>query len=364
MHPGRWVLNLALAQRAHTTVKPELLVLVPGATNDCTVDVEGIQVHYLAGAKRLRAASLFYFEVRKLSKFIMTRTVDFVHAHGTEDSYALTGLATGLPNVITIQGCHFIINRQFRPALISRASIVQLTERFSLRRARHVIAKSSYIRNELKVAFPNLHIHEIPNTFDSRLLEISLTEPRESASVAFVGTLVARKGFDLLIDALALLPPPFDSKVVLHVFGNQPAAPRDYELKELQKARALLGGRLILHGTISGLELARKIAKCSVVVAPSREEMFGNQVIEAMLVGTSVIVTDQTAMAENVRRYGGGSVVPQEDSPALAKAIQSAFEVDTGNPGEVRERVAQAMGPVVVANAHRGLYESILRKAK
>ena len=29
-HPGRWVLNLALAQRAHTGIEPELLVQVPG----------------------------------------------------------------------------------------------------------------------------------------------------------------------------------------------------------------------------------------------------------------------------------------------------------------------------------------------
>ena len=38
-HPGRWVLNLALAQKAHTKIEPILVVQIPGAKVDYQEEV-------------------------------------------------------------------------------------------------------------------------------------------------------------------------------------------------------------------------------------------------------------------------------------------------------------------------------------
>ena len=61
-HPGRWVLNLAMAQRAHTRVEPELVVQIPGAARDYDTVIDGIPVHFVAAPVRLRSATLFYFD--------------------------------------------------------------------------------------------------------------------------------------------------------------------------------------------------------------------------------------------------------------------------------------------------------------
>lgn len=360
-HPGRWVLNLALAQKAHAEIDPVLVVQIPEASADHETLVEGIKVCFVAAPNRLRSATFFHFDVRRLSGRIRKLAPDLVHAHGTEDAYALAAQATGIPNLITAQGCFFIINRQLRPKLISRASVVQFTESIALRRARDVIAKSVYVKDELQKAFPHLRIHEIPNTFDARLLDIDPAGRREPRSVAFVGTVEPRKGFDVLISSMALLPPELAADVRLHIFGNRQVEAGTFEAREIARARELLGERLTLHGTIPALEVAEKVACCWVLAAPSREEMFGNQVIEAMLVGTPVVVTDQTAMAENVRRFQGGEVVPQEDAKALAGAIgrllgDSSRLAFTG----ARERVSGLMSPQAVASAHRRLYDEIL----
>lgn len=44
--------------------------------------------------------------------------------------------------------------------------------------------------------------------------------------------------------------------------------------------------------------------------------------IEALVISTDAVVTDQTAMAENLRRFAAGKIIPQNDPAALAKAIR------------------------------------------
>ncbi|MFV1994916.1 MAG: glycosyltransferase, partial [Verrucomicrobiales bacterium] len=96
-HPARWVLNLALAQKAHTPIEPELVVQVPGAREDFDMVVEGIPVHYLAAPSRLRSATLFAFDSARIARFVKGLAPDLVHANGTEDAYGLAAQRTGLP---------------------------------------------------------------------------------------------------------------------------------------------------------------------------------------------------------------------------------------------------------------------------
>ena len=91
--------------------------------------------------------------------------------------------------------------------------------------------------------------------------------------------------------------------------------------------------------------------------------MFGNQLIEALVVGTHGIVTQGTAMAENVRRFGTGTIVPQDDAPALARAIIDVLRSRASSKiAEVRQRILEYMGPEVVARQHDSLYE-LIRKS-
>jgi glycosyltransferase involved in cell wall biosynthesis len=364
-HPGRWVLNLALAQKAHTKIQPILVVQIPGAKVDYQEEVEGIMVHYLAAPDRFRSTTLFYFDARRISAYVRKLEPDLVHAHGTEDAHAFAAQATHLPYVITVQGCYFIINRELPPRLFSRGRVVQGTEWLALRRTKHVVVKSSYVKNELKKKFPHLCLHEIPNTFDPRLLEIPIDQPRRMGDLAFVGTMVERKGVHVLRQALEIIRNEYpDSflKIHLHIFGDRPDARADsYEGREKQALGDLLGNRLILHQTIQGRQLAQELSTIPVLVAPSLEEMFGNQVIEAIMFGTWPIVTEQTAMAENVRAAGFGCCVAQKDPKQLAHAVLSkVFEpLVPSEATKARTTILARMGPEVVAQGHLKLYQEI-----
>ncbi|MFZ4773874.1 MAG: glycosyltransferase family 4 protein [Terrimicrobiaceae bacterium] len=363
-HPGRWVLNHALAQKSRA-IDPHLVVQVAGSRVNYSTEIEGIPVHYLSAPDRFRSSTLFFFDVRRISRYVRSLGARIVHAHGTEESFLMAAQATGLPNLVTLQGCYFLINREIPPGLVSRARIVEFTEQFALRRATHAIAKSEYVGREVHAQFPHLRIHDIPNTFDPSLLEISICGPRQKKSLAFVGTIVERKGVHLIAEALARMLETLRRDIVLHVFGDRPGAASTYEASVLAELHTLLGDRLVTHGTIPAIDVARALSGIECLLAPSLEEMFGNQLIESLLVGCRAIVTEGTAMAENLRRFGGGVVVPQRDPQALATAIVASITGSSRNEDhlEVRNRIQAYMGPDMVGKRHEEVYSMVLEDA-
>jgi glycosyltransferase involved in cell wall biosynthesis len=367
-HPGRWVLNLAMAQRKHAGIDARLVMQVPGSRQDLRIEVEGVPVHFVAAPDRLRSASLFVLDILRLRKAVLAGEPDVVHAHGTEDAYALAAQACGRPSVITAQGCFFIINRELPPRLVSRERVVQFTEWIALKKAKHVITKSGYVRNELSRAFPHLTLHEIPNTIDSRLLAIPLDRGREPGSLAFVGTLVPRKGVHVMAEALEIIKredPGALARIGLQIFGDRPGREDSYELDAKRRLREILDDRVIFRGTIPAIEVAEALSHTEVLLVPSLEEMFGNQFIEAVAAGADTIVAEGTALAENARRLQAGRIVARADAPALAAAISDALKDPLTPPERERRRqeLAEFVGPEAVAQSHMLLYRTILNKA-
>lgn len=358
-HPGRWVLNLALAQRRHTEIRPELVVQVPGTRANHTTRIEGIPIHYLAAPARLRASTLFWFDVRRIAHYATSLQPDLVHAHGTEDAYGLAAQKTKRPCVLTAQGLHFLINPILRPPLFARERITELTERICLRRARHVITKSDYVRAALVARFPHLVTHLIPNTYDARLE--AKVEPRAPHTAIFVAVIHPRKGLHDLRAAAGALRDRLPS-FRLWIVGNSDSPRTEYEATETRALRQILGDRVRFWGTLSAEKTASLIARAGVLVAPSLEEMFGNQVVEALLLGTPVVVTEETAMAENVRRFGNGRIIPKGDPVALADAVETTLQSPPSL--EVVARAKQAihdwMNPEHIARLHREVYERVL----
>jgi len=364
-HPGRWVLNLAIAQRQHAGIDARLVMHVPGASADFSKTIEEVPVRFIAAPDKLRSSNLFVPDIFRLRRAVLAESPDLVHAHGTEDAYALAAQACGRPVVITVQGCYFLINRELPPRLLSRERVVQFTEWVALRRAKHVIAKSAYVRDELHRAFPHLMLYEIPNTIDPRLLLIPVDREREPGSLAFVGTVVPRKGVHLIADALGVvqrMDPEVFSRIKLNIFGDKPLLESEYEAICKKRLRELLGDRVTFRGTIPSFEVAEELSRTETLLAPSLEEMFGNQFIEAVAVGADAIVSEGTAMAENARRLRAGRVVARDNAPALAAAIREAVirPITLSESIERRKELVGFVGPEEVALAHRKIYEQLL----
>ncbi len=91
--------------------------------------------------------------------------------------------------------------------------------------------------------------------------------------------------------------------------------------------------------------------------------MFGNQLVEGLMRGCHGIVADNTALAENVKRFGNGTIIRQKNSNNLAKAVMDILS----NPPCVeiiesaRRNIRNYMSPDAVAVAHARIYENVLK---
>jgi glycosyltransferase involved in cell wall biosynthesis len=169
----------------------------------------------------------------------------------------------------------------------------------------------------------------------------------------------------LISDALALIKrnePAVFARINMSIFGDRPDHESEYEATTKKRLCDLLGERVTFKGTIPAIEVAEALSRTEVLLAPSLEEMFGNQFIEAVAVGAEAIVSEGTAMAENARRLRAGRMVAREDVPALAAAIREALTNPLMQSERERRRrgVAGFVGPEAVALAHRKVYEKLM----
>lgn len=358
-HSGRWVLNHALAQRA-AGLDVEVVSQAHKASRDFDCEIEGVKVHFLRTYHPYRHFTFYALDAWRMARFVRRLKPDIVHAHGTENTYGHAALQTGLPFCITAQGLFFqIIPTLGRPPTWNERFLRWGEDRV-LRRTRHVIAKSDYVKAALAKQYSHLDLTLIPNTYEPGL-DAPLA-PRSGHAVAYVGTMDERKGVMFLVEAMreVLRAVP---DVELHVMGNpSEESAQGYAGDCLRSLRSSLGPRLVLHGRVPSRELFSILDGCRALVAPSLEEMFGNQLIEGLMRGCHGIVAEGTALAENARRFGNATIVPQRDAGSIARALAAvlAHPPNTADLESARARIRAYMSPSAVADAHIALYRRML----
>ena len=358
-HPGRWVLNHALAQKA-AGIDVEVVSQAHKASCDFDCEIEGITVHFLRTYHPYRHFTFYALDAWRMARLARRLAPDIVHAHGTEAAYGHAALRSGLPFCITAQGLFFQIIPTLGRTPTWNERFLRWGEDMVWKQTRFAIAKSEYVREALAAKYPHLDLALVPNTYEP-YLEAPLV-PKKGHDVAFVGGIDERKGVHLIATAIPEIVRRVPD-VRLHIIGNKEnESAAGYPGDQLKALRASLGDHLILHGKIPSRDVFRILDDCRVLVAPSLEEMFGNQLIEALMRGCHGIVTDTTAMAENVRRFGNGTIVPQKNPTALAEAVIAHLPFPPSMEEQERTRLAIRtwMSPAVVASRYFTFYNHIL----
>lgn len=146
---------------------------------------------------------------------------------------------------------------------------------------------------------------EFRRRFDIRWREI----------VLYLGKLTPRKGLDVLVRAFGSLR---RASVGLVIAGNNMGV--GGEVERLIDSHGLRG-RTLFTGLLRGQERLEALADASIVTLPSQHEVFGLVPLEALLCGTPVVVSGDSGCGEVIGRVGGGRVVEQGSSRALAAAL-------------------------------------------
>ncbi|HEX6885577.1 MAG TPA: glycosyltransferase family 4 protein [Planctomycetota bacterium] len=166
--------------------------------------------------------------------------------------------------------------------------------------------------------------------------------------------LVPRKGVDVLVDALAALPPSPTPSVLL-VAGDGP------ERAALEARAASLGRRVRFLGART--DKAELLAACDAFVLASRAEGLGVAALEAMAAGRAVVASRVGGLAEAVVEGRTGLLVPPGEPAPLAAALarlrdDPALRAQLAGNGPARVREGFEVEQMV--SAYERLYREVL----
>ena len=142
---------------------------------------------------------------------------------------------------------------------------------------------------------------------------------REEKLLLAVGQFIPRKGFDVLLQAARKLP----EDVGICIVGGEPTE----EYLQMQKKWDL--DRVRFAGFMPREKLASYYRAADAFVLPTREDIWGLVVNEAMAYGLPVVTTTRcNAGLELIREGENGRLVAPEDADALAEALLWILEND------------------------------------
>jgi glycosyltransferase involved in cell wall biosynthesis len=139
-----------------------------------------------------------------------------------------------------------------------------------------------------------------------------------TVSLLAVGAVVPRKGYDVLVAALAEVG---DLSWRLAIVGDRGRDVGEAARLDADIAARRLGDRIEVVGAVGDARLAELFAGADMFVLASRFEGYGMVYAEAVAHGLPVIGTTAGAIPETVPP-GAGILVPPDDVPALAEALR------------------------------------------
>jgi glycosyltransferase involved in cell wall biosynthesis len=163
-----------------------------------------------------------------------------------------------------------------------------------------------------------------------------------------VGIIVPRKGYDLLVAALATLG---DLPWRLTIVGDRRRDAQEGARLDADVLRHGLAARVAIEGAVSAERLAELYSAADVFVLASRYEGYGMAFAQAIAYGVPVIGTMAGAIPETVPA-GAGLLVPPDDLPALAAALRLLIS-DAGERARLARnaRAASSLLPTWAAAA-------------
>jgi glycosyltransferase involved in cell wall biosynthesis len=191
-------------------------------------------------------------------------------------------------------------------------------------------------------------------------LRAELRLPPEAPIILTVGRLVDQKGHDVLLRALPLLAPGTTAAHVV-IVGDGPRRP----------SLIRLAGDLGVAGRVRFLgwrdDVSRLMRAATVLAHPARWEGFGLVLLEAMAAHVPIVAAGVSAIPEIIESDVSGLLVPPDDPPALARALDAVLASEDLRhrltAGGV-QRLTERFGPAAMARSHEGVYEALVAETR
>ena len=334
-------------------------------------DVDGVKVTYLKSRGYWR-----YFFAPELLSLLKQRIDGFniVHLQGSftffQIAWALSGLRFQIPFIVSPRG-------SFMPNALNRGFLKWAKKSVFMRLIESpVIGSSSAVhcvtdmeQEAVVRRFPSARTFVIPtgirvSQFDELptrgLLRKKLKLRDDDFIFLYLGRLHPHKGIDLSIRALAqAIKNGLNAELVL---AGQAEFGSNGEWVNLAKQLGIAQHTHFI-GHVSGMERLQCFADADAFLLNSYSENFGMSVVEAILTGLPVVVSDQAGTSDWVRKNHAGLVVPQDVS-RISDALIDIVSDYTRHKKMIlpaQQKARQEFDYRSVAASMLNQYESILR---
>ncbi len=210
-------------------------------------------------------------------------------------------------------------------------------EREALRAVQGVIVTSAFTGERLEaLGVPDSRIRVAPPGTEAAPRAPGVDAPGPPVLLC-VGSLVPRKGQELLVAALARLEDRAWQCILVGSRTRDPA----YALRVEERIRSEgLEDRIQLTGELGSGELASRYQDAACLVLPSHYEGYGMVITEALARGLPVVATAGGAVPHTLP-FDAGVLVPPGDLEALTRALGELLE-SRERGGERWSRLAEA----------------------
>jgi glycosyltransferase involved in cell wall biosynthesis len=238
----------------------------------------------------------------------------------------IDGLAFGaLPDIAKdLSASHHLIALVHHPLALEAglspddATALRASERQALASARKVITTSAFTARLLATDYgvPAERLTVVRPGNDRIVL--ARRAANDEIALLAVGAIVPRKGYDVLISALASLR---DLRWRLTIVGDRTRDVETATRLESAVARCLLKERITFTGAVSTERLEELYAGADLFVLASRFEGYGMAFAEALAHGLPIVGTTAGAIVDTVPANAGILVEP-DDVPALSGTLR------------------------------------------
>ncbi len=204
--------------------------------------------------------------------------------------------------------------------------------------------------------FTSLHEKEIlhkPESMAEKQIIKKNLGMTEKKTILSVGSFIWRKGFDVLLSAAGKMNQTYG----IYIVGGK--ATEEYE--QLIKENHLVNIHFISFLTKD--QLRSYYQASDVFVLPTREDIWGLVINEAMAAGLPVITTDRCVAGLELVD-GCGEIVPSEDIQRMSAAIQKYLEDEELNrkASEISLKKIQGYSIECMSRVHIKIFEELLNE--
>lgn len=236
---------------------------------------------------------------------------------------------------------------------------------FRSEKVAHLVALTNFTAEQLKgLGYDRVTV--IPMWVPSLERVLTAEEAKEQLNllskyvVTVFGFIVARRGYEILIEALNFLP---EDTLLVFAGGPHPLDRTGYYMKLLARiAESPKSNQVHVTGYLAEEEVDLWLAASDIVVAPFRYLSGSASLMRVLAHGKTIVASHLPPLIELAQQSGALVLVSPKDAMAFAEAIKNLKEPEERVRYEqAAKEFAQRQTVNHIAEAHIKLYKSVLQ---